>query len=125
MMLKIISRMVFVFFALVLAVGCGKEPQEVKIKVSGKILSNGKPITGLPPGEKPMVLLTSKINQAQNYARVTEDGSFVVEVPKGDYILTGSAGFTASPNEKGPGKFTKDLKVESEINDLILDIGKK
>lgn len=124
-MLKMISRMVLVFFALVFAVGCGKEPQEVKIKVTGKILSNGKPITGLPPGEKPMVLLTSKVNQAQNYARVVEDGSFVVEVAKGEYTLTGSAGFTASPNEKGPGKITKDLKVESEINDLILDIGKK
>jgi len=124
-MLKMISRMVLVFFALVFAIGCGKEPQEVKIKVSSKILSNGQPITGLPPGEKPMVLLTSKINQAQNYARVSEDGSFMIEIAKGDYILTGSAGFTASPNEKGPGKFTKDLKVESEINDLILDIGKK
>lgn len=124
-MLKMISRMVLVFFALVFAVGCGKEPQEVKIKVTGKILSNGKPITGLPPGEKPMVLLTSKVNQAQNYARVVEDGSFVVEVAKGEYTLTGSAGFTASPNEKGPGKITKDLKVESEINDLILDMGKK
>lgn len=124
-MLKMISRMVLVFFALVFAVGCGKEPQEVKIKVTGKILSNGKPITGLPPGEKPMVLLTSKVNQAQNYARVVEDGSFVVEVAKGEYTLTGSAGFTASPNEKGPGKITKDLKVESEINDLILDLGKK
>lgn len=124
-MLKMISRMGLVFFALVFAIGCGKEPQEVKIKVSGKILSNGKPITGLPPGEKPMVLLTSKINQAQNYARVSEDGSFMIEIAKGDYILTGSAGFTASPNEKGPGKLTKDLKVESEINDLILDIGKK
>ena len=124
-MLKMISRMVLVLFALVFAIGCGKEPQEVKIKVTGKILSNGKPITGLPPGEKPMVLLTSKVNQAQNYARVVEDGSFVVEVAKGEYTLTGSAGFTASPNEKGPGKITKDLKVESEINDLILDIGKK
>ena len=124
-MLKMISRMVLVFFALVFATGCGKEPQEVKIKVAGKILSNGKPITGLPPGEKPMVLLTSKVNQAQNYARVAEDGSFVVEVAKGEYTLTGSAGFTASPNEKGPGKLTKDLKVESEMNDLILDIGKK
>lgn len=124
-MLKMISRMVLVFFALVYATGCGKEPQEVKIKVSGKILSNGKPITGLPPGEKPMVLLTSKVNQAQNYARVAEDGSFVVEVVKGEYTLTGSAGFTASPNEKGPGKITKDLKVESEMNDLILDLGKK
>ena len=124
-MLKMISRMVLVLFALVFAIGCGKDPQEVKIKVTGKILSNGKPITGLPPGEKPMVLLTSKVNQAQNYARVVEDGSFVVEVAKGEYTLTGSAGFTASPNEKGPGKITKDLKVESEINDLILDIGKK
>lgn len=124
-MLKMISRMVLVLFALVFAIGCGKDPQEVKIKVTGKILSNGKPITGLPPGEKPMVLLTSKVNQAQNYARVVEDGSFVVEVAKGEYTLTGSAGFTASPNEKGPGKLTKDLKVESEINDLILDIGKK
>jgi len=99
-MLKMISRMVLVFFALVFAIGCGKEPQEVKIKVSGKILSNGKPITGLPPGEKPMVLLTSKINQAQNYARVSEDGSFMIEIAKGDYILTGSAGFTFSQRKR-------------------------
>lgn len=116
----------FVFFVLGLTlVGCGEAPKAATVKVTGKILSKGSPITGLPPGEKAQVVFTSVQTKAQSFARVAEDGSFVADVAKGEYTVTGSAGFNADPKTKGPGKVTKALKVDADMTDLILDISKK
>lgn len=121
-----ITLRVFGWMVLGMAViGCGEAPKSATFKVTGKILSKGSPITGLPPGEKAQVVFTSNQTKAQSFARVTEDGAFVVDVAKGEYQVTGSAGFTADPSKKGPGKISKALKVEADITDVILDIGAK
>lgn len=117
---------IFVLMGLVIGLaGCGETPKVPNFKVTGVILSKGSPITGLPPGEKAQVVFTSEQTKAQSYARVMEDGSFSVDLAKGNYSVTGSAGFTADPNKKGPGMVTRALKVETDIKDLVLDISKK
>ncbi|MSR30965.1 MAG: hypothetical protein EXR99_05605 [Gemmataceae bacterium] len=106
--------------------GCGGMPTEPLFKVSGKILSKGNPITGLPPGEKAQVKFISPATKEEKYAGVQDDGSFTLELKKGSYTVIGSAGFTADTDkQKGPGKVTKEVKVDGPVNDLLLDIGKK
>ncbi|MFM7098777.1 MAG: hypothetical protein ACKO16_15320 [Gemmataceae bacterium] len=108
---------------LALVCGCGGETKAKTFKVTGKILAGGNPITGLPPGEKPMVKFEEKLSKAQSYAKVSEDGAFNAELPAGDYNVTGSAGFSADSQKKGPGFVTKDLKVESDVSGFDLDVG--
>jgi uncharacterized membrane protein len=109
--------------ALVGIAGCGGETKAKTFKVTGKIHSGGDPITGLPPGEKPMVKFEAKSNKEQSQAKVGEDGAFSAELAPGDYTVTGSAGFMAN-EKKGSGMVSKSLKVEADVAGLDLDIGK-
>jgi len=110
--------------ALVGIAGCGDETKVKKFKVTGKIHSGGNPITGLPPGEKPMVKFEAIANKEQSQAKVGNDGAFSVELTPGDYTVTGSAGFMANSDKKGSGMVSKSLKVEADVTDLDLDVGK-
>ena len=107
-----------------LVAGCGGETKPKTFKVSGKIHSGGNPITGLPPGEKPMVKFEAIANKEQSQAKVGNDGAFSAELAPGDYTVTGSAGFMADSDKKGPGIISKGLKVEADIANLDLDVGK-
>ena len=110
--------------ALVGIAGCGGETKAKTFKVTGKIHSGGTPITGLPPGEKPMVKFEAKANKEQSQAKVGEDGAFSAELAPGDYTVTGSAGFMANSDKKGSGIISQSLKVEADVAGLDLDIGK-
>jgi len=110
--------------ALVGIAGCGDETKVKKFKVTGKIHSGGNPITGLPPGEKPMVKFEAIANKEQSQAKVGNDGAFSAELAPGDYTVTGSAGFMANSDKKGPGIISKGLKVEADVAGLDLDVGK-
>ena len=110
---------------LALVAGCGGETKPKTFKVSGKIHSGGNPITGLPPGEKPMVKFEAIANKEQSQAKVGNDGAFSAELAPGDYTVTGSAGFMANSDKKGPGIISKGLKVEADVANLDLDVANK
>ncbi len=59
-----------------------------------------------------------------SYAKVGNDGAFSAELTPGDYTVTGSAGFMANCDKKGPGIISKGLKVEADVANLDLDVGK-
>ena len=59
-----------------------------------------------------------------SYAKVGNDGAFSAELAPGDYTVTGSAGFMANSDKKGPGIISKGLKVEADVANLDLDVGK-
>ena len=59
-----------------------------------------------------------------SYAKVGIDGAFSAELAPGDYTVTGSAGFMANSDKKGPGIISKGLKVEADVANLDLDVGK-
>lgn len=118
------AAMASLVIALVGIAGCGGETKPKTFKVSGKIHSGGNPITGLPPGEKPMVKFEAIANKEQSQAKVGNDGAFSAELAPGDYTVTGSAGFMANSDKKGPGIISKGLKVEADVANLDLDVGK-
>ena len=118
------AAMASLVIALVGIAGCGGETKAKTFKVTGKIHSGGNPITGLPPGEKPMVKFEAKANKEQSQAKVGEDGAFSAELAPGDYTVTGSAGFMANSDKKGSGIISQSLKVEADVAGLDLDIGK-
>lgn len=122
-MITRIRKAVMASLILALVAGCGGETKAKKFKVTGKIHSGGNPITGLPPGEKPMVKFEAKANKEQSQAKVGEDGAFSADLAAGDYTVTGSAGFMAN-EKKGSGMVSKSLKVEADVAGLDLDIGK-
>ena len=109
----------------VVLAGCGGETKAKTFKVTGKIHSGGNPITGLPPGDRPMVKFESSETKEPSYAKVSEDGSFLADLPAGNYKVTGSAGFMANTEKKGPGMVSKDLKVEADVADLDIDVANK
>lgn len=121
-MINRIRNVVMTSLIVALVAGCGGETKAKTFKVTGRIHSGGNPITGLPPGEKPMVKFEAKANKEQSQAKVAEDGAFSADLVPGDYTVTGSAGFMA--NEKGSGMVSKSLKVEADVAGLDLDIGK-
>ena len=123
-MITRIRNAVMASLILALVAGCGGETKPKTFKVSGKIHSGGNPITGLPPGEKPMVKFEAIANKEQSQAKVGNDGAFSAELAPGDYTVTGSAGFMANSDKKGPGIISKGLKVEADIANLDLDVGK-
>lgn len=123
-MITRIRNAVMASLILGLVAGCGGETKPKTFKVSGKIHSGGNPITGLPPGEKPMVKFEAIANKEQSQAKVGNDGAFSAELAPGDYTVTGSAGFMADSDKKGPGIISKGLKVEADIANLDLDVGK-
>ena len=119
------AAMASLVIALVGIAGCGGETKVKKFKVTGKIHSGGNPITGLPPGEKPMVKFEANENKEQSQAKVGNDGAFSAELAPGDYTVTGSAGFMANSDKKGPGIISKGLKVEADVANLDLDVANK
>ncbi len=123
-MITRIRNAVMASLILALVAGCGGETKPKTFKVSGKIHSGGNPITGLPPGEKPMVKFEAIANKEQSQAKVGNDGAFSAELAPGDYTVTGSAGFMANSDKKGPGIISKGLKVEADVANLDLDVGK-
>ena len=60
-----------------------------------------------------------------SYAKVGNDGAFSAELAPGDYTVTGSAGFMANTEKKGPGMVSKDLKVEADVSNLDIDVASK
>jgi hypothetical protein len=124
MIIRIRHTAVMTSLIVALLAGCGGETKAKTFKVTGKIHSGGNPITGLPPGEKPMVKFEAKANKEQSQAKVGEDGAFSAELAPGDYTVTGSAGFMANSDKKGPGIISKGLKVEADVAGLDLDVGK-
>lgn len=114
-------------FALLIAclVGCGGETKAKTFKVTGKIHSGGSPITGLPPGDRPMVKFEASGTKEPTYAKVADDGSFLADLPVGNYKVTGSAGFMANSEKKGPGMVSQDLKVEADVANLDIDVASK
>jgi hypothetical protein len=121
---KYIKHALFVLMIACLA-GCGGETKAKTFKVTGKIHSGGSPITGLPPGDRPMVKFEASGTQETSYAKVSEDGAFLAELPAGNYKVTGSAGFMANTEKKGPGMVSKDLKVEADVANLDIDVANK
>ena len=124
-MITRIRKAVMASLILALVAGCGGETKPKTFKVSGKIHSGGNPITGLPPGEKPMVKFEAIANKEQSQAKVGNDGAFSAELAPGDYTVTGSAGFMANSDKKGPGIISKGLKVEADVANLDLDVANK
>ena len=124
-MITRIRNAVMASLILALVAGCGGETKPKTFKVSGKIHSGGNPITGLPPGEKPMVKFEAIANKEQSQAKVGNDGAFSAELAPGDYTVTGSAGFMANSDKKGPGIISKGLKVEADVAGLDLDVANK
>ena len=124
MITKYIKHALFALMVVVLA-GCGGETKAKTFKVTGKIHSGGSPITGLPPGDRPMVKFESSETKEPSYAKVSEDGSFLADLPAGNYKVTGSAGFMANTEKKGPGMVSKDLKVEADVANLDIDVASK
>ena len=124
-MITRIRNAVMASLILALVAGCGGETKPKTFKVSGKIHSGGNPITGLPPGEKPMVKFEAIANKEQSQAKVGNDGAFSAELAPGDYTVTGSAGFMANSDKKGPGIISKGLKVEADVANLDLDVANK
>ena len=124
-MITRIRNAVMASLILALVAGCGGETKPKTFKVSGKIHSGGTPITGLPPGEKPMVKFEAIANKEQSQAKVGIDGAFSAELTPGDYTVTGSAGFMANSDKKGPGIISKGLKVEADVANLDLDVANK
>ena len=124
-MITRIRNAVMASLILALVAGCGGETKPKTFKVSGKIHSGGNPITGLPPGEKPMVKFEAIANKEQSQAKVGNDGAFSAELAPGDYTVTGSAGFMANSDKKGPGIISKSLKVEADVAGLDLDVANK
>lgn len=124
MITKYIKQALFALMVVVLA-GCGGETKAKTFKVTGKIHSGGSPITGLPPGDRPMVKFEASGTQETSFAKVSDDGSFLADLPAGNYKVTGSAGFMANTEKKGPGMVSKDLKVEADVADLDIDVANK
>ena len=124
MITKYIKQALFALMVVVLA-GCGGETKAKTFKVTGKIHSGGSPITGLPPGDRPMVKFEASGTQETSFAKVSDDGSFLADLPAGNYKVTGSAGFMANAEKKGPGMVSKDLKVEADVADLDIDVANK
>ena len=124
-MITRIRNAVMASLILALVAGCGGETKPKTFKVSGKIHSGGNPITGLPPGEQPMVKFEAIANKEQSQAKVGNDGAFSAELAPGDYTVTGSAGFMANSDKKGPGIISKGLKVEADVAGLDLDVANK
>ena len=124
MITKYIKHALFALMVVVLA-GCGGETKAKTFKVTGKIHSGGNPITGLPPGDRPMVKFESSETKEPSYAKVSEAGSFLADLTAGNYKVTGSAGFMANTEKKGPGMVSKDLKVEADVADLDIDVANK
>ncbi len=124
MITKYTKHALFALMVVVLA-GCGGETKAKTFKVTGKIHSGGSPITGLPPGDRPMVKFESSETKEPSYAKVSEDGSFLADLPAGNYKVTGSAGFMANTEKKGPGMVSKDLKVEADVSNLDIDVASK
>jgi len=121
---KYIKHALFVLMIACLA-GCGGETKAKTFKVTGKIHSGGNPITGLPPGDRPMVKFEASETKEPSYAKVSEDGSFLADLPAGNYKVTGSAGFMANTEKKGPGMVSQDLKVEADVANLDIDVASK
>lgn len=124
MITKYSKHALFALIVVVLA-GCGGETKAKTFKITGKIHSGGSPITGLPPGDRPMVKFESSETKEPSYAKVSEDGSFLADLPAGNYKVTGSAGFMANTEKKGPGMVSKDLKVEADVANLDIDVASK
>ena len=124
MITKYIKQALFALMVVVLA-GCGGETKAKTFKVTGKIHSGGSPITGLPPGDRPMVKFEASGTQETSFAKVSDDGSFLADLPAGNYKVTGSAGFMANTEKKGPGMVSKDLKVEADVSNLDIDVASK
>lgn len=124
MITKYSKHALFALIVVVLA-GCGGETKAKTFKITGKIHSGGSPITGLPPGDRPMVKFESSETKEPSYAKVSEDGSFLADLPAGNYKVTGSAGFMVNTEKKGPGMVSKDLKVEADVSNLDIDVASK
>ena len=73
---------------------------------------------------RPLVKFEAIANKEQSQAKVGNDGAFSAELAPGDYTVTGSAGFMANSDKKGPGIISKGLKVEADVSNLDLDVGK-
>ena len=118
------AAMASLVISLVGIAGCGGEAKVKTFKVTGKIHSGGNPITGLPPGCRPMVKFEANENKEQSHAKVGEDGAFIAELAPGDYTVTGSAGYIANSDKKGLEMISKSLKVEADVAGIDLDVGK-
>jgi hypothetical protein len=72
-----------------------------------------------------MVKFEASGTQETSFAKVSDDGSFLADLPAGNYKVTGSAGFMANTEKKGPGMVSKDLKVEADVSNLDIDVASK
>lgn len=105
--------------------GCGA-PEPKRVKVSGNITLAGKPMTGLPPGVRPMVRFEPEGKNDPVFAKVEDGGAFSVEVIPGKYKITGSSGMFPLGTPKGSKD--KDLviskDIQSDMSDLTMDLQK-
>jgi hypothetical protein len=72
-----------------------------------------------------MVKFEASGTQETSFAKVSDDGSFLADLPAGNYKVTGSAGFMVNTEKKGPGMVSKDLKVEADVSNLDIDVASK
>jgi len=105
--------------------GCGA-PEAKRIKVSGSITMGGKPMTGLPPGVRPMVRFEPEGKNDPVFAKVEDGGAFSVEVIPGKYKITGSSGmFPLGPPKGSKDKdFVISMDIQSDMSDLTMDLQK-
>jgi len=105
--------------------GCGA-PEAKRVKVSGSITLGGKPMTGLPPGVRPMVRFDPDGKNDPVFAKVEDGGAFSVEVIPGKYKITGSSGMFPLGAPKG----SKDKEqvvskdIQGDLSNLTIDLQK-
>ena len=111
MIISIRHAAVMTSLIVALVAGCGGETKAKTFKVTGKIHSGGNPITGLPPGEKPMVKFEAKANKEQSQAKVAEDGAFSADLAAG-IIRLREVRASWLTKKKAPGWYPRALKLK-------------
>lgn len=117
MLLQIVFVMAFT--------GCGA-PEAKRVKVAGSITLGGKPMTGLPPGVRPMVRFDPEGKNDPVFAKVEDGGAFSVEVIPGMYKITGSSGMfpLGAPKGSKDKELVVSKDIQSDLSDLTIDLQK-
>jgi len=105
--------------------GCGA-PEAKRFKVSGSITLGGKPMTGLPPGVRPMVRFDPEGKNDPVFAKVEDGGAFSVEVIPGKYKITGSSGMfpLGAPKGSKDKELVVSKDIQGDLSDLTIDLQK-
>lgn len=105
--------------------GCGA-PEVKRVKVSGTVTLGGKPMTGLPPGVRPMVRFDQEGKTDPAFAKVEDGGAFSITVVPGKYKITASSGMYPLGAPKGvkDKEFVVAKDIQNDLPDLHIDLEK-